>query len=298
MNFHPTPIDELTTPSRIFAELERLGGGPIPSLGQNFLTDRPLLTAMVADMGLVDGMAVIEIGSGLGHLTRSLLDRGGRVLAVEKDKRLAGSLAERLGNPPQLEIIHGDVLELPGEKVSAWFGGLQGIVAGNLPYYCSSPILVRLFEDWFPWVLKAGFLLQEEVVDRLVSPPGNRTYGRLSVLAQIFSEVKKVRTVSPNLFIPKPEVSSAWCLFVPKSEIPDISPKEVSKWTAVCFGERRKTLLNNLGRELGKEEARSILEVAGIEGSRRPETLSPEEYVKLIRSLRGEENESVSTDFP
>lgn len=298
MNSHFVPIDELTTPSRVFAELERLGGGPNPSLGQNFLTDRPLLNAMVGDLDLVDGAPVLEIGPGLGHLTRSLLDRGGRVLAVEKDARLAGSLDERLGHPPQLEVIHGDILELPGEKVSAWFGGNRGIVAGNLPYYCSSPILARLFEVWFPWVLKAGFLLQEEVVDRLVSPPGDRTYGRLSVLAQIFSDVKKVRVVQPHLFTPKPEVTSAWCLITPKVEMPKVLPEEVSRWTAVCFGERRKTLLNNLGREMGKAEARVLLEEGGIEGSRRPETLAPEEFVKLIRSLRGDENESVSTDFP
>jgi 16S rRNA (adenine1518-N6/adenine1519-N6)-dimethyltransferase len=136
--------------------------------------------------------------------------------------------------------------------------GERGILA-NLPYYCSSPILVRLFEEWLPWVSRAGILLQEEVVDRLVSPPKTKQYGRLSVLTQIFSVAKKVRVIPPRLFIPKPEVSSAWCVINPHVPMPLVSPQEISRITAVCFAERRKTLLNNLAREMEKDDARNRL---------------------------------------
>jgi 16S rRNA (adenine1518-N6/adenine1519-N6)-dimethyltransferase len=277
------PVDTLTTPSRIYDELQGLGGGPIASLGQNFLFDRPMLEAMVRDLGLDESDCVLEIGPGLGHLTRSLLERGCRVLAVEKDARLADTLAARLGNPRNLEVVHRDILHVGTEEIGEWAGDASPIIAGNLPYYCSSPILVRLFEEWQKVWSRAGFLLQEELVDRIVSPPGKKTYGRLSVLCQAFSTPTKTRTVPPHLFVPRPEVNSAWCVLFPRQQTAQTTPTQLSEVTAWCFGQRRKTLSNNLAHRLGKDEAHALLDRAGIDGKRRAETLSVEEFLHLVR---------------
>jgi len=292
------PIDLLTSPARIYAALQELGGGPIDSLGQHFLLDRPLLEAMAGDLGVGYGDRVVEIGPGLGHLTRSLLARGCRVLAVEKDGRLARSLSETLGAPERLEVRHGDALQLSRDELSAWLtGGARRVIAGNLPYYCSSQVLVSLFEEWFPLWTQAGFLLQEEVVDRLVSPPGSRIYGRLSVLVQTFATVRKVRRVPRHLFVPQPEVDSAWCLLAPQPGRSDIAPADLSRMTSWCFAQRRKTIQNNLARKLGKEQAERLLHRAGIDGVRRAETLSVEEFAALVRGHSPSEC-PVSTSLP
>ena len=275
------PIDALTTPSRVYEELSLLGGGPVASLGQNFLLNRPMLEAAVNDLGLGASNCVLEIGPGLGHLTRSLLEKGCRVLAIEKDARLAETLAIRLGNPSQLEVLHRDILQVGSEKIREWAGNANPIITGNLPYYCSSPILVRLFEDWHSIWCRAGFLLQEELVDRIVSPPGQKTYGRLSVLCQAFSTPTKTRTVPPHLFVPRPEVNSAWCVLSPRQETVPVTPTQLSEVTAWCFGQRRKTILNNLSHRLGKDEAHTLLDRVGIDGKRRAETLCVEEFFRL-----------------
>jgi len=283
------PLDRLTTPTRVYEELKALGGGPIHSLGQNFLLDRPLLEALVRDLEVGGSDCVVEIGPGLGHLTRALLETGCRVFAVEKDRRLASSLETRLAHPPRLKVVHEDILELDWSEVASWADGPRPILAGALPYYCSSPILAGAFEEWYPDWSRAGFLLQEEVVDRLVSPPGGKTFGRLSVLCQAFSTPRKLRRVPAHLFVPKPEVSSAWCVLTPNEAPPSVTAKELSQATTVCFAERRKTLLNNLGRKLGRPEAQACLDRACIDGGQRAEELSVGEFVRLTEVLSGEE---------
>ncbi len=280
------PIDHITSPTRVFEEMRLLGGSPNPLLGQHFLIDRNILDGFVHSLKILPGMAVLEIGPGLGHLTRSLVDTGARVLAVEKDSRLSAGLAERLGKPESLTVWERDILEVSTEEIHSWAGEEEIILTGNLPYYCSSVILGKAYEEWFDLWERAGFLLQEEVVDRIVSPPGVKAYGRLSILTQMFSVPHKSRRVPAYLFIPEPEVSSAWCVLVRKAVLPPVTPLQIEEVTGICFAERRKTLQNNLSRHLGRERANEILQSTGIEGRRRAETLSVEEFVKLAGAMR------------
>jgi 16S rRNA (adenine1518-N6/adenine1519-N6)-dimethyltransferase len=287
------PIQQVVSPTAVYAELETLGGGPIDSLGQNFLTDRPILSAMASDLELEPTNKVLEIGPGLGHFTECLLATGASVLAVEKDRRLAESLAQRLGSPENLDVLHADILKVDLGKIQERLLSDRFTVAGNLPYYCSSPILTRLFEAWWPHWERAGVLLQEEVVDRLVSPPGNKVYGRLSVLVQTFAEAQKRRIVKPHLFVPRPQVTSAWCVLIPKEEEgAPLDPVSVGKVTGWCFAERRKTLLNNLGRELGKPAAHTLLESAGIPPGARPEELRVDQFIRLTRVLENRQDKA------
>jgi 16S rRNA (adenine1518-N6/adenine1519-N6)-dimethyltransferase len=280
------PIDRISSPTLVFKALEELGQSPKKHLGQNFLIDRVVLEGFACDLEIHDGSPVVEIGPGLGHLTRALLDAGAKVLAVEKDRGLAETLPGRLGSPDRLSVLSRDILSLSAVELADW-AGKEGMctLAGNLPYYCSAPILVKLYEEWHGLWRRAGFLFQEEVIDRLISPPGSKIYGRLSVLAQIFSKPRKIRRVPPHLFIPKPEVTSAWCLIDPVPDPEGVTPQDISRLTAVCFGERRKTLANNLARTLGREQALRVLVAAGIDGKRRAEDLSAAEYINLWRTM-------------
>jgi 16S rRNA (adenine1518-N6/adenine1519-N6)-dimethyltransferase len=244
------------------------------------------LEALAASTGVEPEDFVIEIGPGLGHLTRVLCDRSLKVLAIEKDRRLAETLAERLGEPKNLIVAHQDILEVETSLIEEWREENKCLFIGNLPYYCSSQILVRLFEEWLPLWSRCGFLLQEEVVDRLVSKPGSKTYGRLSVLTQLYSKPKKTRRVPPHLFVPKPEVTSAWIVFEALANPPSIPAPAIAHLTGICFGERRKTLLNNLGREFGKHRAQELLKEVGIDEKRRAESLSPEEFLRIAQFLR------------
>ncbi|MCA9438691.1 MAG: ribosomal RNA small subunit methyltransferase A [Candidatus Omnitrophica bacterium] len=275
------PIDTLTNAGSIFEYLQSLEMTPTQSLGQNFLSDRPLLEALAASTHVAEEDLIVEVGPGLGHLTRVLCEHGSKVLAIEKDQRLANTLAERLGEPENLTVIHEDILEVETNVIENWREGRKVLFVGNLPYYCSSQILIRLFEEWLPIWKRCGFLLQEEVVDRLVSKPGSKTYGRLSVLTQLYSKPKKTRKVPPHLFVPKPEVTSAWIVLESVEDPPELHPSEIAHLTGICFGERRKTLLNNLGREFGKERAHEMLAEAGIEEGRRAESLSPSDFLRL-----------------
>ncbi len=279
------PIDHLTSATRVFEEMRILGGSPNPLLGQHFLVDRNVLDGFAHSLKVLPGTTVLEIGPGLGHLTRALVDAGARVLAVEKDTHLAGSLAERLNFPSTLTVWERDILEVSREEIHAWAGEEEIILAGNLPYYCSSVILGKAFEEWFDLWERAGFLLQEEVVDRIVSPPGVKAYGRLSLLAQVFSVPHKTRRVPAHLFIPEPEVHSAWCILVRKAVQPPVTPLQIAEVSGICFAERRKTLLNNLSRHLGREKASELLQALGIDGRRRAETLNVEEFVKLTQAV-------------
>lgn len=276
----------MTSAGAIFAYLQSLEMAPSQSLGQNFLSDRPLLEALLTATRLEPTDRVVEIGPGLGHLTRVLTSRTAAVLAIEKDRRLSDTLKDRLGDPPNLTIRNEDILETKTETLDRWREGERLALVGNLPYYCSSQILIRVFEDWLPLWKRCGFLLQEEVVDRLVAPPGTKTYGRLSVLVQLYSKPKKIRKVPPHLFVPKPEVTSAWVVLDSLEAPPSIPASEIARLTGVCFGERRKTLQNNLARELGKEAAGDLLARAVIDGGRRAESLSPTEFLELATHFR------------
>lgn len=279
------PIDRLTSPSRVFEAFDSFGYGPNTLLGQNFLIDRNVQEALVASLKISEGSKVVEIGPGLGHLTRVLVENRHPILAIEKDTRLAESLSRRLSEPSELEVWNRDILDVPVEDLRAWGAGNPLVILGNLPYYCSTQILARVFEEWLDLWSCCGFLLQEEVVDRIVARPGTKLFGRLSLLTQFFSQPAKVRRLPPHLFVPAPEVYSAWCVFQHKAELPDVTPQQVSTLSGICFGERRKTLANNLSRGYGREKAQAMLAQAEIDGRLRAEQVPIEGFLKLIQAL-------------
>jgi 16S rRNA (adenine1518-N6/adenine1519-N6)-dimethyltransferase len=214
---------------------------------------------------------VIEIGPGRGALTTKLLERAVRVVAIELDGHLVEHLRRKFAAEPRLEILHQDVLETDLEQ---WG---PAPIAGNLPYYISSPILERVTRLSPP---RAVFLLQQEVAQRLVASPGTREYGFLTVQTSVRMQARLLFPVKPAAFHPPPKVDSSVVLLEPR-EPPDVGDVDAFlKFVAQCFRHKRKTLRNNLAEVYGKELVDSWPE-AGL----RAEQLSVERFAEIYRRL-------------
>jgi 16S rRNA (adenine1518-N6/adenine1519-N6)-dimethyltransferase len=272
-------------------ELDRLkkayGLVPSKSLGQNFLTDGNIANRIADASGAGAGDDVVEIGPGLGALTVPLSQRCRRVMAVELDKKLLPALGAAVAGAGNVEIVNEDFLKLPAEAFPARF-----ILVGNLPYYITTPLVARAIE-LLP--VRAVFMMQREVAERLLSAPGKKAYGAITILVQHHCEVSLVMNVSREVFAPKPGVDSAVVCLTPKRgpdgsvQRPEIWPEtEVLMFRIVRagFDMRRKTLRNSLAR-LGypEEVLLAALAEAGIDPVRRAETLSPEEFYLLAQCL-------------
>ncbi len=264
--------------------LKRYGLRPKQSWGQNFLGDARALQQIADAVALQPGEKVVELGAGLGHLTRELLARGARVIAIERDRDMVRVLEDL--KLPGLEVVAANAAEVDFAAVA---GGGPVAVVGNLPYHLTSPILFRVLEQR-EQVSRAVFTLQKEVVVRLAAAPGGRDYGLLSVLLGLWFDVEEVASLPAHLFHPPPKVDSAvvrlWRLPAPRA--PVVSPERFIRVVKASFAQRRKTLLNSLrsDRSLGDDEVLSrALASAGIDPGRRAETLSPEEFAALERAL-------------
>jgi 16S rRNA (adenine1518-N6/adenine1519-N6)-dimethyltransferase len=253
------------TLTEIRAALTARGLRPLKQLGQNFLHDRNL-AVWLAEQALASlpvGGEVVEIGPGLGALTAPLLERGARVIALEKDRGLCAFLRERFAaeiTAGKLDLHHVDALEiLPALKPS--------VVCGNLPYYISTPLLMECLRlD----TAQLFFVMQKEVGQRLASAPGGKVYGALSVLVQVACEVQLVRTLPGSVFYPPPEVESI-AVLLQRRENPPVAMKDRAAFAAFVqrgFSQRRKKLSNLLP----------------VSDGRRAEHLSPAEWVALWRS--------------
>lgn len=264
--------------------------GPRPArpkkrYGQHFLTDRNIVRKIVSAAGVSEGERVLEIGPGTGMLTEGLIEAGARVLAIEVDEGLADGLREKFP-PERVEVIRGDALKLSFRELSSGRGERFKLVA-NLPYYISGPMLAKLLDEREAFTLMV-LMFQKEVGDRIVSGPGSRDYGILSVLAQTYTEVKKEFDVPARLFFPKPKVDSTVLSFrvldSPKIPVPD--ERFFKTVVRAAFGSRRKMLVNSLTLTgLGKSEAEGALREAGIDPGRRGETLDLNEFGRLARVL-------------
>jgi 16S rRNA (adenine1518-N6/adenine1519-N6)-dimethyltransferase len=249
--------------------------------GQHFLQDRAAL-ADIADAALLNaGDVVVEIGPGRGALTDELLARAGRVVAIEIDKELTRLLREKYGADTRITIVEGDVLDI---RISELIGGPFTVV-GNVPYYITTPILFHVMRAPLP--AKCVFLVQREVAERIVSPPGSREYGALSVNVQAIARAEIVRIVPPGAFRPPPKVDSAVVRITPLSE-PLVSQTEIESFRTFVlsvFGMRRKQMGNVLRSVWGisPDEVARVLAEVGIDSKARPETLSPEQFVALQR---------------
>lgn len=250
-------------------------------LGQHFLTDRRALARIAETLQLTGTETVVEIGPGRGALTELLLARAARVVAIELDEALVAHLHSRF---PDLEIVHADVLDVSLASVAS---DNEYVLAGNIPYYITTPILFHALEP--PMPKRSVFLVQKEVADRVVAEPGSKIYGALSVNVQAVANPSLVARVPPGAFSPPPKVDSAILLMEPR-EVPLITPAEqggFSEMVIAAFGLRRKQMRRVIRTlaELSPDAADEILEKAGIDAESRPENLTPADFASLFRIM-------------
>ena len=282
-------------PSRRFGG-GRATGGKRRALGQHFLRDEGVVERIIALVRPGPADLVVEIGPGEGALTGRLAAAAGRFIAVEVDADLAARLAARLPPSPTVEIRHADALAFDWRGLPALRPAAGRIlVAGNLPYSVGKPILMAL-ADAAPALAVAAptemaLMLQKEVAERVAAPPGDRTYGSLSVLTQCAAEVRLAFMVPPGAFRPPPLVESAVlhlrALAMPPVPIAD--PRRFRALVRAAFAQRRKSLANALAAGLGipVERARARLGAAGVEAGRRAETLTLAEFARVADEVDG-----------
>ncbi len=273
---------KLTSPSVLHELLRRHGVTPRRRWGQNFLIDENILRKIPRAAQIAPGDEVLEVGPGPGALTVALAQAGARVWAVELDPRLMGVLAETTAAYPQVHPVQADILTWPWSEHLA---PERTKVVSNLPYYLISPLLGRLLADRFPLLV---LLVQQEVAHRLLARPGQADYGSLSVRVAYHATGEIIARVSPGAFYPRPEVASA-VVRLTRRPVPPVAVDEAALFAVVraAFGHRRKTLRTALaqGLSLPAEKVRSLLAAAAIDGERRGETLTLEEFAMLAAAL-------------
>ena len=278
----------MTHPAQLLKQADLYAG---KELGQNFLSDPGVAAAIINRTGIVQDTRVLEIGPGLGALTIPIAKITTDVVAVEKDSRMIGLLEQQLKENElhHVRIINRDILKTDIAQLSA---GKKLVVIGNLPYNISSQILFRLVEVR-AHIEKAFLMFQKELAKRIMSPPGGRDYSRLSAVVQYASDVRHFSDVGPAPFFPRPEVDSTILRFDFKARSEFNKEQEIILFRVIksAFSKRRKTLKNALsGTELGldRKMAADLLASAGIDASRRAETLTVPEFVNLAHSVLAE----------
>ena len=257
------------------------------SFGQNFITDDALLDEIVEKSGVTKADTVVEIGCGAGTLTRALSKKAKRVIGYEIDKRLQPILEENLSECDNVNIIFNDILKEKIEDTESRIGEEYTVVA-NLPYYITTPIVMRFLEQ-AKNLKSMVIMVQEEVADRFSATPSCSDYGAITVGINLRGSAKTVMKVNRKYFTPVPNVDSA----VVKIDIDNLKFKDVDKdgvrdLVRIAFSMRRKTLLNNLmkGYDLSREKTLEILQKAEIKETERGENLSAEQYVNLYEIIK------------
>ena len=284
---------ELYSPSTIRDIKERHNFQLSKSLGQNFITDRTVIDSIIEGACIGEDDLVIEIGPGIGVLTAAAAERAAKVVAVEIDRKLIPILKETLEEYDNIEIINADILKtdlneiIRSQRDAGTFTGAVRII-GNLPYYITTPIIMKIFESGVI-ADSVTVMMQKEVADRIKAGPGSRTYGAISVAVQYYCDVEKVISVPKEVFIPRPKVDSAVLHFTIREEKPAElnSEKIFFECIKAGVGKRRKTLLNSLTGVCGleKEAISEILSEAGIDPSRRAETLNIQEFAGIANII-------------
>jgi 16S rRNA (adenine1518-N6/adenine1519-N6)-dimethyltransferase len=258
--------------------------------GQNFLVDESILKAIIDCSELSKDDCVLEIGPGLGVMTQALCEKAGKVLAVEIDRKLIPILNVSLFGIDNVKIINEDILKLDLKTaLKENFGDCPVKVVANLPYYITTPIIMRLLEEGINFK-SITVMVQKEVGARLAADPGGKDYGSLSVAVQYRCIPNKIMVVPPESFIPQPEVESM-VVRLDSRDKPPVDLKDEQMYFRVVkasFGQRRKTLLNalsagNLGKS--KDELKELLQRNGIDEKRRGETLSLEEFARIANDI-------------
>jgi 16S rRNA (adenine1518-N6/adenine1519-N6)-dimethyltransferase len=286
------PKKHIATPSRTKEILSKYQFSFKKSLGQNFLVDVNILENIIKHAGIDQSSGAIEVGPGIGALTEQLAIHADRVVAYEIDKRLLPILRDTLQDYSNVELIHQDILQadvadaikthfLPGQPVH---------IVANLPYYITTPILMKLLREKLP-VSSLTVMIQKEVAQRMAAKPNSKSYGSLTIAVQYYTEASVVMQVPRQVFMPQPNVDSSILRLVIREQPPVQVEDEdfFFKLVQACFAQRRKTLRNNLTNfykeTYDKETISGLLETTGIDGMRRGESLSMEEFALLANTF-------------
>ena len=255
---------------------------PKKSFGQHFLHEKRYIDRIVSSIAPKDGDTLVEIGPGEGAMTLPLLAVAKRMTAIELDTDLIPGLQQRAAAIGDLRIVHSDVLKVDFGALAAELGAERLRIAGNLPYYISSPILFHCVEHAAA-IQDMHFMLQKEVVDRMAAEPGSKVYGRLSVMLQLACRVTPLFTVPPGAFRPPPKVDSAVVRLVPlpADQRPAGDPAKIHAVVKAAFAMRRKTLANTLKGMIDEATIRAV----DIDPRARAETLAPTDFVTLANVM-------------
>ncbi len=271
-----------------------------PKLGQNFLADRDAAEKIVHALGDIRAATVVEIGPGTGVLTTILAKKAGKLIAIELDRVLAAQLRMKYAPWPNVEMIEGDILKIDLSTVlGPRPGALAGVAAppkqiaqviGNIPYYITSDILLRLF-SYHSYLSQIVIMVQKEVADRIAAKPGSKEYGLLSATSQLYARVEKLFTVPRGAFAPPPKVDSAVLRLTiePRWERLQVPEREFLDFLKLSFAQKRKTLVNNLKPRYETALLQQALKKAGVRADARSETLPLEKAAAVFRFLQGKE---------
>lgn len=264
---------------------KRSGGGFPPvrkSLGQHFLNDRRILQRIVDALQLTGGETVVEIGPGRGSLTELLVPAAGHLVLIEYDRALAAKLRAKYAATPNVRVVEADVLTV---NLAETTGGPY-VLVGNVPYYITTPILFHALEP--PMPTRAVYLVQREVADRIAAAPGSDAYGALSANVQAVCTATQLFRVAPGSFQPPPKVESAVVRLEPRPDpvVDRADAERYRRFVLDAFGMRRKQMRRVLRSlwSLDAERADAVLQAAGIDPTVRPETLSPEDFARVLRA--------------
>lgn len=278
---------QLASPRVVQDLLTRYHVAPNKRFGQNFLIDQGTLQK-IAEAAHPQDQPVLEIGPGLGSLTQHLAQRAERVVSVEIDKGFLPILQETLADFSNIEIVHADFLKTDLSVLYEKLGQKPFCICANLPYYITTPIMMRLLESNLPWQTMC-FLMQREVGERIGAEPNSKSYGSLSLAMQYYAHVEIAGKVGARCFIPPPHVDSIILRLTPKPRSLNLQEeKKVFAIIRAAFAMRRKTLANNLTAafpSFSKEEVQSSLETCGFDARIRAEALAFDSFVCLTRAL-------------
>lgn len=255
--------------------------------GQNFISDDHLLAKIVEAAEITPEDVVIEIGPGAATLTAALAEKAAQVIAIEIDKDLFPIIERRMAGYSNFELVAGDAMKVDFDALAAKYGAKRYKVVANLPYYITTPIVMRFLEEGFR-VSELVIMVQQEVADRFLANPGTKAYGAITAAINYYGSVSRAFNVPRTMFTPRPEVDSS----IVKIKCYENKPFEADdekllrRVIKAAFGQRRKTLNNALkALNLPKDELDKALQRAGIDAARRGETLSVEEFVRLSNAI-------------
>ncbi len=267
------------------------------SLGQNFLTDKNIIDKIIEESFIGENDLVIEIGPGIGVLTKEAAEEAGKVIAVEIDKNLIPILKDTLSDYKNVEVINKDILKIDLNEIIEQNSIINGEplrsvrIIGNLPYYITTPIIMKILEDGVN-ADSITIMMQKEVADRIKAEAGKKAYGALSVAVQYYCTVAHVASVPKEVFVPQPKVDSTVIRLDIRKEKPVALKDEKIFFQCIKagFGQRRKTMLNSLTGVCGlsKEQIGQVMESIDIDSKRRAETMNIDEFAMLANSIYGQ----------